>query len=357
MIRATKVFLDELEEDRPLLVGIFMVWILLEAALISKGVPAFSLGSYLGNFLVYAATTFFMILPLAARRLILDRPHHPIGHLLGWAREPAASGRIARGMPLFLALVFFLPAFSAIKSAIPLFHPYDWDQTWIDLDIAIHGTDPWRILQPVFGYPFVTFLLSLLYHVWILLIYAGGIYFVFFESDRRLRMRYFISFFGIWTIIGVVMATLLASVGPCFDGPILGIDHYAEQMAYLRHANEHFPVVVLDVQDALIRWYQTDNHGLGRGISAMPSMHIAMVYLFFLAMWNKSSRLGYVFGPCVVLIFIGSIVLGYHYAVDGYVSFLATTLIWLLAGKLASAMSIPEDGNYQAISRRERESS
>jgi hypothetical protein len=260
-------------------------------------------------------------------------------------------------MPLFLALIVFLPAFSAMKSAIPLFHPYDWDQTWIDLDIAIHGTDPWRILQPVFGYPFVTFLLSLLYHVWIMLIYAGGIYFVFFESDRRLRIRYFISFFGIWTILGVVMATLLASVGPCFDGPILGIGHYAEQMAYLRHANDSFPVLVLDVQDALVRGYQTGNYGLGRGISAMPSLHIAMVYLFFLAMRKKSSRLGYVFGPCVVLIFVGSIELGYHYAVDGYVSFIVTTLIWLLAGRITSAMSIPEDGNYRAITRREDTSS
>jgi len=234
---------------------------------------------------------------------------------------------------MLIILAGFMPTFSAMKSAIPLFNAFVWDDAWITLDRALHGTDPSRLLQPLIGYPLISSGLSILYHLWILLIYAGGVWFCFFVDDRDLRTRYLIGYFACWTLLGIVMATAFASVGPCFLAPMLSDTRFVAQMEYLRQANTHFPVMVLQVQERLIAWHQLGDAGLGRGITAMPSMHVSLALLFFLAMRRVSKRAGYFFGAFFIAILIGSVHLGYHYAVDGYVSIAVTGLIWALAGR------------------------
>src|SRR3546814_3912411 len=74
-------------------------------------------------------------------------------------------------------------------------------------------------------------------------------------------------------LVGGGLATLFASVGPCFVGPMLGDNRFDAQMAYLNAANEQVPIMVLPVQQMLLDWFHTDANGLGSGITAMPSMH------------------------------------------------------------------------------------
>jgi len=310
------------------------VWICLLAVLAAKGVNGLRVVSYLTNFLLYLSTLVFFLTFLVTKELWRARPDRPLGYLRALFIERQSAAHFMRGLPMLLALIAFMPAFSAMKSAIPLFHPYTWDHVWIAADRTLHGTDPWRILQPVLGYPIVTAFVALIYHVWILLIYAGGVYFCFFNKDASLRAQYFIGYFAIWFVIGVVLATFLASVGPCFVGPLLGDHHYDQQMAYLRSANEHFPIMVLSVQDELLASYQSANRGLGRGITAMPSMHVAMALLFFLAMRRISKKAGLVFGVFALIVVVASVHLAYHYAVDGYVSIVVTVAIWNVAGLL-----------------------
>lgn len=228
-----------------------------------------------------------------------------------------------------------MPAFSAIKSAIPLFNEYKWDSTLIGYDRLIHGEDPWRILQPWLGQPLITSALAVAYHVWFLLIYCGAIYFAVYEKNRQLVARYFIAYFATWTIGGMLMAVGLASVGPCFVKPLLGMDTFSEQMAYLRSANESYPVIVLQVQDMLLEWHRSGQHGLGRGITAMPSMHVALAFLFFLAMRHVGKWPAIVFGVFFLVIFLASIHLAYHYAVDGYASILLVTIIWKISSQIS----------------------
>jgi hypothetical protein len=324
--------------DGPILAGVFVVWICLLAVLTTKDVSGLQTLSYFANFVLYLCALVFFLAFLIGRTLWRARPDRPIGYLRAVCVEKRIAAQFMRGLPMLLALAVFMPAFSAMKSAISLFHPYTWDHVWIAADLAVHGTDPWRILQPVLGYPIVTAFIAACYHVWVLLIYAGSVYFCFFNKNATLRAQYFIGYFAIWTVIGVILATALASVGPCFVGPLLGNHHYDQQMAYLRSANAHFPIMVLSVQDALLASYQASNHGLGRGITAMPSIHVAMATLFFLAMRRVSRKAGWLFGAFAVIVAVGSVHLAYHYAVDGYVSIAVTSLIWIAAGALARRM-------------------
>jgi hypothetical protein len=222
-----------------------------------------------------------------------------------------------------------------MKTAIPLFNSSNWDAVWIGADKAIHGADAWRLLQPVLGFPIVTSALSFAYHAWMLLIYVGGVYFCFIVKNRELRARYFIGFFAIWTVLGVALATGFASVGPCFVGPLLGDHRFDEQMAYLASANEKFPVLVLPVQQMLLAWHAAGTNGLGGGITAMPSMHVAMALLFALSMARVSKRAGLYAWLFFLVILVASVHLAYHYAVDGYVAILVTLVLWAMAGPLA----------------------
>jgi len=250
-----------------------------------------------------------------------------------WAR------RFARGLPMLMALIVFMPAFSAIKSAIARFTSYSWDPTWIAVDRAIHGTDAWRLLQPVLGFPIVTSMLSIAYFVWFFLIYSGSIYFCFLSRDQELRARYFISYFATRTVCGVCLAIAFASVGPCFVGPLLGMHNFDAQVAYLNAANEHYPVLILSAERFVLDAQIHADHGLGAGISAMPSMHVAMALLFALAIApvSKLAKIGgYTFFATIQ---VATVHLAAHYAVDGYVSIVVTLSLWMAVKPVARSVA------------------
>lgn len=327
------------QADRAILLGLCLVWAAYLALLAGKGTNGLAPQTYILNFNLYLAALFVALVIVLATALTRHRPASPIRFVAASFTPSGFSSQLVGGLPMLLALVIFLPVFGLMKSAIPLFSSYTWDDTWIQLDRVLHGTDPWRILQPVFGYPLVTSILAGSYHLWLLLIYAGGVGFCFFVGDRELRARFFITYFASWALLGNAMAIAFASVGPCFVGPMFGDHRFDEQMAYLRAANEHYPVMTLAVQQQLADWYTSGEAGLGRGISAMPSMHVSVAFLFFLAMRRISRVAGLLFGIFFVIIMIGSVHLAYHYAVDGYVSIAATWLIWLAAGAAARRIS------------------
>ena len=66
----------------------------------------------------------------------------------------------------------------------------------------------------------------------------------------------------------------------------------------------------------------------------MPSIHVSTALLFFL-LWRRLSRLmGWAMGVFLVAILIGSVHLGYHYAIDGYVSIVLAGAAWWGVGRI-----------------------
>lgn len=321
-----------LYDDLLIMLAVGAVIAVCSAALASVGVSPHRPIQYFYNTQPY----FLCLLILAVVHMFYgfwrDKPDSPLRYLREVEFSPGAIRHILVSLPIVGAVIALMPTFSAMKSSIDLFSSYGWDRSFIDLDRAMHGTDAWRLLQPVFGYPVVTSALSVAYHLWFFLIFMGTVYFAVYVKDRTLRRRLLASYFATWSIIGIFMAIAFASVGPCFVGPILGDHTFDGQMAYLRHADTQYEVLSMNVQRILLEWHYRDSTEIGRGISAMPSMHVALAFLFFLAMRKVSKAAGWFFGAFFVVIFLASVHLAYHYAADGYVAVIVTAIIWKTAG-------------------------
>ena len=307
--------------------------------LLGYGVPPLRPIALIYNGLLYLLSAVMLLCGELLWRLAKDKPDSPFRYVRDSAWPRQRIDALRRSWPIIAALIVFMPFFSTMKAAIPLFTDYTWDETWIALDRTIHGDDPWRLLMPVLGFPLATAFIALLYHLWILLIYMGSMGLCLYLDDARLKARYFMAFFLCWIVLGVGAATAFASVGPCFLGPMLGIDTFADQMAWLRQADARIPIMVLHVQDTLIEWQRSGAQGLGRGISAMPSMHVSVALLFALVCRQISRPLFIAASVFALLILIGSVHLAYHYAVDGYFAIAGTLAIWWLCGWVEKASS------------------
>jgi hypothetical protein len=69
------------------------------------------------------------------------------------------------------------------------------------------------------------------------------------------------------------------------------------------------------------------------GVSAMPSMHNAIAVLYGLTAMRMAKPLRIAAWTFATLIFVGSIHLGWHYAVDGIIAGLMMAGIWYAAGR------------------------
>ena len=87
--------------------------------------------------------------------------------------------------------------------------------------------------------------------------------------------------------------------------------------------------------------YGGDTLMIGGGISAMPSVHNGLAALFAFAAFRINRKAGWAMAAYAALIWIGSIHLGWHYAIDGIVSIALAWGIWRGAGRIADWLDRP----------------
>ncbi len=232
---------------------------------------------------------------------------------------------------------FFNYSYSSIKQTIPIISGKTIDLQLHQIDFFLHGKNiPWELLQPVFGYPFVTNIIDFLYLCWIS-IFLYTLLWMAFSKRKVLRFQFFLSLMFCWIIIGNVMARLLVSAGPCYFSRVVSTasDPYVHMMAYLRSIPG---LEAVQIQEVL---WQSQANGIFMplgGISAMPSMHVSIAVLLALVFFRVNVYLGIFLTLFAVIIQIGSVHLGWHYAIDGYLSALMTIMIWKGTGKLLPLM-------------------
>jgi hypothetical protein len=248
--------------------------------------------------------------------------------------------RLLNGAPMVLLLSVFNSSFTSLKAMIPLLHPYNWDATLMQWDRVVHGgIAPWQALQPLLGFPLLTGLINLFYNLWFFALAGCWLWQAFSLRNPRLRMQFFLTYLLCFALLGNLAAVLFASGGPCFYVQLVtGPNPYAPLMDYLHQAAARIPLVwSTAVQDLLWQRYATGAFGIGSGISAMPSMHLAGATLMALLGWRTGRLAGSLATAFAALIMIGSVHLGWHYAVDGYAAILGTAALWWAVGRAVGA--------------------
>jgi hypothetical protein len=259
--------------------------------------------------------------------------------LLGVIRT-ARAGRRGELMRLFAALagcVALQVGFLCVKSLIPAIVPYYADPLLARLGRWLHfGQDAWMIAHSVPGGAFFSSLQLVYVDFWLLPALFLPVVLVVFDSDEGRVRRFTLMFVLCWIGLGNVAAILGSSVGPVFYDSIYGSDRFAQLNVALKESGI-IGGIVGQQQDFLLNSYRSGNFLIGSGISAFPSLHVAMATLFALYLVDRSRKFMPLSAGYVILVLFMSVYTGYHYAIDGYFSILAVFLMHFALRRLRFA--------------------
>ena len=237
------------------------------------------------------------------------------------------------------ALIFplFLGAYTWAKSSIPLTVGYGWEEFWADADRSLFGIDAWRIAHawiPPAMAPAWSFFYAV---VWGFALAVVGALVAAFASSR-VAATLFTAMMLAWFTGGFLLAYAISAAGPVFAH--LADPSFVDRFAPLRSGLVDLlgrDDIVMTSQRYLAAGYAAKEAVKGGGISAMPSMHIATATIFICAAWR--SRWLALAAPFWLLTFVGSVYLGYHYAVDAPLAVAVAIPCWLLARRIHAPLN------------------
>ncbi|TIQ23881.1 MAG: hypothetical protein E5X61_25575 [Mesorhizobium sp.] len=239
----------------------------------------------------------------------------------------------ARWRGCLLVLLFFfasLTAFSTYKMAIPSVVPFYADNWLADLDEWLHGTAPWELTHRLDSNMWSIVVFNSYEVIWFFQ-WFGTMLFVSLWSDKIGRIRYLWAAALTLCILGTILASALASVGPIYYHQFVGEDRFSGLNAAMDGLD--YSHMVQEPAAYLLTAYQSGRPDLGGGISAMPSMHVAFATLNAYLLSSLNLWLGIFGWMFAALIMYGSVYTGWHYAVDGYVSIIVVSVIWWVTGR------------------------
>lgn len=279
---------------------------------------------------------FFLALPvvlISVRALLgLVGQYRPGWHGVGTAFAEFC-GRLASSAVTLAMFILFLGSFTTFKTLMPiLMGGFPHDSLQADIDALLHGgVDPGQVLFSLLGDPLVLQALRWNYAVvWMAFTFVPLFFVAVVREAENIRLRYFLSFAVVWTVLGSLLACLFLSAGPAFYEQVTGdAMRFGPQLqALLERSGPGY-------QPYLWQSYVDGTVGIGTGISAFPSVHVgaAMMNALFL---REINRIAGFFGfAYVAVIAVSSVLLGWHYAIDGYVSI---AVVWLLHTGLKHAL-------------------
>ena len=247
------------------------------------------------------------------------------------AREFDYRRAIAVAVATFVAPIM-AGAFSSLKAAIPIVVPFYLDPSLAAFERGLFGTDPWRITHALLGW--ATPLMDSLYLSW-LPVMLLAFNFVLLSRPSVRKSQSLIGYLLMWPAVGTLGGYLLSSAGPIFHDALFG--GHSGLLDALRREGANGTLMAYDhLWTAYANRFET----LGGGISAMPSMHVAMTVWVAMTLRSYFLRWQWLGWAYMALIWVSSVHLGWHYASDGLVGSIAAIGVWQIASA-ASRMKLP----------------
>lgn len=238
-----------------------------------------------------------------------------------------------------------IPLFQLFKQRILPARGFPLDPYVAKLDRLIFGgVDPWTITHALFGNVRATLFFDAIYGLWLPMMFAFPMVIVMAVHDERVRTHILGCWMASWVLIASVAAWLFGSAGPCYytrlvgpDAGFAALDAQLGKLGAQAHAMGH-PIAAIDFQSMLLSEQNASALLPAGGISAMPSMHVAMATLFALAAFKVNNVFGWLFTLYAMLIWIGSVHLGWHYALDGVAGAAMMIAVWRITGKFVARL-------------------
>lgn len=202
-----------------------------------------------------------------------------------------------------------------LKAAMPFSVGFQADQLLADADAWLFfGTDPWRIVQwlppTLIDWAYVTWAQSTLFMMAILPLFP--------KSQKRDRAM--ISFFLVVSA-SAILQYVLPSAGPIFYERLGFGDRFADLPSR--------PWATITA-DYLWANYMDNGSRVGAGISAFPSLHVAGAAWVAAVVSSFSRKLAPVAWAYFTVILMGSVFLGWHYALDGIAGLVIALIMYRL---------------------------
>lgn len=247
-----------------------------------------------------------------------------------------------RQMPLLdmvvatAALALTSTSFTVHKAAVIGADGYGFDATFIAWDRAIFGgTDPWVYTHWLFSSATATQWIDFIYFPGFMPMFLGYLLCIIARRAAPLRHTYMLSYLLGCLIVGMLAANAMHSAGPVFDGVLFGdgttFSPLMERLHAQQAAGGGAPTAEA-IRQYLTEAYFSAGIELGSGISAMPSMHIVLAALWVFPAWHINKYLGALMTVYGIIIWIGSVHLGWHYFVDGLIALAMIGAIWVAVG-------------------------
>lgn len=245
----------------------------------------------------------------------------------------AAKGNITQKLlDIFIvttANVTFWLVFISVKATLPSAMAFWADPLMANLDVALHGTDPYRITHVVLDWLPIDIPIFIYTHLWYLPACFLPVWLTIFDNDSSRVRRYMFLHAFAWIVLGNIFALAFMSAGPIYYDALLGTDRFAD-LAEVIASSGIADTPIGYTQTRLWESYVEGTLTATSGISAFPSVHVGMAAVVCLYL---AERFRYLTVPAIGLVLsyeIASVHLGWHYAVDGYFSVAVVCLVWFI---------------------------
>jgi hypothetical protein len=268
----------------------------------------------------------FLVFVLSWKSAVLlnrERPEHAFRRLAEAAGENRERIVIAIWGSVLLAVGS--AAFGSLKAGIPQVIPFWFDLPESRLEDWLFGGHPAVLIDP--QVPWILPFLDRIYATFVG-VHLFAVLGVLASQPSAKKSRAIVSLALAWLLIGVVTAYLCSSVGPIFYDRTYGGHKYAELTAILA---QYAPITTFTA-NALWAIEQQHVPIIANGISAFPSMHVTLTcWLALVLNRTRFASLGWAY---LFLIWVGSILLGWHWGLGGIAGASAMLGLWKLAPRL-----------------------
>ena len=231
---------------------------------------------------------------------------------------------------LFFATIL-IDAYSWIKLAIPIIHPRLFDRALWDLDRTLFfGYSPNLFFLNLFSPHAVLRTFDWAYaNIFLASMFLA---FGFFLSSPSRRVRVgFMSGMAILWLTGAWLYMLIPSLGPAYYFP----DVWFAYSESLQRTQQIQAVLMHNYQNVLrVRAGANISINMVLGVAAFPSMHVAFqtfACLWFRRLWQTGQV---IFAIFVLVIFLGSVITGWHYLIDAYAGLLLAVAAYWPAARI-----------------------